>query len=112
MRAIILALAMASIALPASAQTSCVELEEFVERMGERGGIVRPLSVDGQAAATHLYNATPPVSNETFGVVVVVELPDGAAQFWFGDRGAVCASLSIEAPGWRQMREAFIGRAT
>jgi hypothetical protein len=61
-------------ATPAQAQV-CTELEEFVERQAERGAVVRPLRGDAAQAAVAWYNATPPIENATFDLVVVVHAP-------------------------------------
>ena len=112
MRAIIFALALAVGVVPAGAQTRlCVDLETFVDQQTTAGGTVRPLSEMGTQAAIYIYNATPPVSNETFNTAVVVERADNSGQFWFGNDGTVCASLTFEPKAWARMRDAFIGRA-
>jgi hypothetical protein len=109
---IIFALAALFFAVPAAAQTQlCTEFDEFVEHQTENGGIVRPLSPEGEQAAVYLYNNTPPVSNEAFNTILVVEHPDGSAKMWFGNDASLCTSLTIAPEGWRKMREHFIGRA-
>jgi hypothetical protein len=109
---IIFALAALFFAVPAAAQTQlCTEFDEFVEHQTDNGGVVRPLSAEGEQAAVYLYNNTPPISTETFNTVLVVELPNGGAKFWYGNDAALCTSLTIAPEGWRKMREHFIGRA-
>jgi hypothetical protein len=112
MRAITIALALAVGVLPASAQTRlCVDLATFVDQQTHAGGTVHPLSAPDEQVAVQLYNMTPPVSNETFNTVVVLERADRSAQFWYGNDGTVCSSLTYEPAAWAKMREAFIGRA-
>jgi hypothetical protein len=99
------------IAAPAQAQTRvCTDLEEFVERQTDAGGIVRPVRGIAAQAAIALYNSTPPPSDATFDLVVVVERPDQSAFFWFGNAGEVCVFLAIPPTTWPNVRERFVGR--
>ena len=107
----ILPVAALLIAAPAQAQTQlCVELADFVEQQATRGGIVRPLSGAPAQAAIAWYNATPPVENATFDLVVIVENPDGSAAFHYGNDDAVCVRLSMTKETWAKVRERFVGR--
>lgn len=106
-----LALVALLFATPAAAQSSvCTPLDIFVEQMTDRGATVRPIRGPAANAAVALYNNTPPVSNQTFDMVLVVERPDGAAAFWFGNDGMACVFLFVEAPTWKKIRDRFVGR--
>jgi hypothetical protein len=100
-----------SLEAPPTDGHSCTGLDRtmaMVEAVGGRN--FQFLDGDAATVGAELFNATPPVSQDAWPLVALVDGPDGTGSILVGKGAEICGRVNFTSDLWPRLVERLLGR--